>query len=350
MEENFHIGGKEAITIINNIKDGLLVFDSRGNVVLVNPMVEKLFNVKSSDILGKRINNFITFPKIKYLFYLLGEGIKEVEKKELKIKDDLVLEVTVIPVEINDNNLSKMVIIHDITKEKMADRMKTEFVSVAAHQLRTPLSAIKWIFERLINDKSLNLKEGQKKIIKEGLDSTNRVISIVNDLLDIVRIEEGREVYKLIPYNLEKVAQSVIETYREIIKKKNIKFEYNVLNRKLPKVKIDPQKIYLVIQNLLDNAIRYSPPGGIVSINIMSDGKDVKFSISDTGIGIPKKEKDSIFKKFFRGSNATKAHTEGNGIGLYIAKNIIEAHGGKIWFDSEENKGTTFYFTLPIKK
>lgn len=347
MEE---IGKNEILAILENIEDGLIVFDKKGKVSLVNSAAENFFEVKREDILGRGINDFLKFQKLKYIFYLLGEEIKEVYRKEMDLGDNLILEVTVTLINSQGNNLGKVVILHDVTREKTADKMKTEFVSVAAHQLRTPLSAIKWIFEKLSEDRSLKLNEKQQKLIREGIDSADRVISIVNDLLDIVRIEEGREVYKLASSDFEKVLNSVIETYQEVMKKRNIKFEYYAPSRKLPKIKMDPQKISLVVQNLLDNAIRYTPPGGIVRVEVEADREKLKFSISDTGIGIPEKEKIHVFKKFFRSSNAIKFQTEGNGIGLYIAKNIIKAHGGEIWFESEENKGTTFYFTLPIKK
>ena len=341
---------EELGAILENIEDGLVVFDEGRKVSLANRAIEKFFGVKEKDIIGEKIDNFLKFPKLKYLLYLLGEEIKEVYRKELRLDDNLILEVTVTPLNFQNKKIGKVVVMHDVTREKMIDKMKTDFVSVAAHQLRTPLSAIRWIFEKLIEDKSLKLTEGQRKIIKEGMDSADRVISIVNDLLDIVRIEEGREVYKFAPSNFEKILEQVIETYREVLKKRNIKFEYYAPNKKLPKVKMDPQKISLVVQNLLDNAIRYTSSGGIIRVSLEANDSNLKFSISDTGIGIPEREKNSVFKKFFRGSNAIKFQTEGNGIGLYIAKNIIEAHGGKIWFESEENKGTTFYFTLPIKK
>jgi signal transduction histidine kinase len=133
------------------------------------------------------------------------------------------------------------------------------------------------------------------------------------------------------------------------MKEKQIQFEFRVLPKKLPKVKIDPEKISLVIENLLDNAIRYNLVGGTITISLDLKNDEIEFSIEDSGIGIPESEKSNIFQKFFRASNALKKETEGSGLGLFVAKNIVEAHGGKIWFESEEGKGTTFHFTIPIK-
>jgi two-component system sensor histidine kinase VicK len=138
----------------------------------------------------------------------------------------------------------------------------------------------------------------------------------------------------------------VIDLYKEEIKKKNLNFQFKK-PKKLPKVKVDVEKIYLAIQNLLENAIRYNKVGGEIEIILKEKEKEIEFSIRDTGIGIPKNQQSRVFTKFFRGSNAIRMETEGSGLGLFIAKNIIEAHGGRIWFESEEGKGTTFYFTLP---
>jgi signal transduction histidine kinase len=147
--------------------------------------------------------------------------------------------------------------------------------------------------------------------------------------------------------DLGSICQSMFDAYQEEIKRKNLEFTFNK-PQELPKVNVDVEKISLAIQNLLDNAIRYTPSGGKITVSLETKGNYIEFSIKDTGIGIPKTQQERIFTKFFRGSNALKTETEGSGLGLFIVKNIIEAHGGKIWFESEEGKGTTFYFTLPV--
>jgi PAS domain S-box-containing protein len=343
------IDKEKTLAIINNLTDGLMVFDIENKLLLINPAVKKFFEVKEKEILGKSIVEFSDFHNLKYLFYLLGKEIKKVYRKELKIRENLILEVTTIPIVIKGEKTGTIAILHDITREKTVEKMKTEFVSITAHQLRTPLSAIKWIFEGMLKEKSLKLSEEQKKIVQEGFISVERIIALINDLLDIVKIEEGKYLYKFNFSNLEEITQSVIKSYQEMIRKKGLQFEFKILSEKLPKVRVDAEKISLAIQNLADNAIRYTPPGGMVIVGLKSNKREMEFSIQDSGIGIPKDQQKNIFKKFFRGSNALRTETEGNGLGLYIAKNIIEAHGGKIWFQSEEGKGATFYFTLPLK-
>jgi len=339
---------EKTLTIIDNLADGLMVFDKEGKLSLINPVAQKFFGVKK-EILGKSIVEFLNFPNIKKLFYLLGEEIKEVFRKELEIGENLILEITSLPILKEGKKLGSLIILHDITREKTIENMKTEFVSISAHQLRTPLSEIKWTLEILSEEKLGKLTGEQKEILKKAYDSNKRMLVLVDDLLDVVRIEEGKRLYKLAPSNLEEVVQSVIESYQEKIREKQIKFEFRVSSKKLPKIKIDAEKMSLAIQNLLDNAIRYNLPGGMITIALNSTEKEIEFSIEDTGIGIPNDQQKNIFKKFFRGSNAVKMETEGNGLGLFIVKNIVEAHNGKIWFQSEEGKGTTFYFSLPLK-
>ena len=243
-----------------------------------------------------------------------------------------------------------LVILHDITREKMVERMKTEFVSLAAHQLRTPLSAIKWTLRMLLDGDLGEITAEQRDFIEKTYSSNERMIALINDLLDVTRIEEGRYLYKPILTDFEPICQFVINSYQDEIKRKKLKLEFKKPEKKLPQVKVDVEKIRLVIQNLLDNAVRYTPAGGEIIISLAQAKKAIEFSIKDTGIGIPKDQQERVFSKFFRGTNVIRMETEGSGLGLYITKNIIEAHGGKIWFESGAGKGTTFYFSLPTKE
>ena len=234
-------------------------------------------------------------------------------------------------------------------REKAIERMKTEIVSLTAHQLRVPLSAIKWMLKMLLSGDLGRITQKQKGFIEKIYDSNEKMISLITELLDVARIEEGRYIFKTALSDMEKVVLSIISLYKKEIERKKLKFEFEKPEKKLPKIQIDEEKIKLAINNLLDNAIKYTLPGGRVKIGLSYGIKEIGFRIQDSGVGIPKNQQKRVFSKFFRGSNITKTETEGIGLGLFIIKNIIEAHGGKIWFKSKENKGTTFYFTLPIK-
>jgi len=240
-----------------------------------------------------------------------------------------------------------MIILHDITREREIDRMKTEFVSIAAHQLRTPLSAIKWTLRMLLDGDVGQLSQEQAEFLEKGYRSNERMISLINDLLNVARIEEGRFLYSLTYQSLEEIIEKVIEGLSGLVKEKKLKLVFNKPKKTLPKVKVDKEKIELVIQNLLDNAIGFNNSGGQVTISVKCDKMKLEVMVQDTGVGIPRSQRKRIFAKFFRADNAIKLETEGTGLGLFICKNIIEAHGGKIWFESQEGQGTTFWFTLP---
>jgi len=212
--------------------------------------------------------------------------------------------------------------------------------------LRTPLSAIKWTLKMILDGDLGSLTKEQREFLEKTYQSNERIINLINDLLNVTRIEEGRYIYKPQTTEILPIIESLLKSYEGMIQKKNLTLELKK-PPKLPKVKVDIEKISLAIQNLLENAIIYNVPNGKIEITLEDKGEEIQISVKDTGIGIPKDQQQRMFTKFFRGSNAMKIDTEGSGLGLFITKNIIDAHGGKIWFESEEGKGTTFYFTLP---
>ncbi len=340
----------ETLTIISNFADGLLVFNRESKLSLINPKAIECFKAEAKKIIGKSVSELGQIPVFRPLTNILGADLTKVFRKEITLRENLVLEVTILPLLEKKEKIGTLVIVHDITREKLIEKMKTEFVSLAAHQLRTPLSAIKWTLKMLLDGDLGEITKEQKGFIEKTYQSNERIISLINDLLDVTRIEEGRYIYNPQPFQIEKVVQSVIDFYQEEIKKKKLKFEFKKPKKKLPKVKIDAEKMKLVIQNLLDNAIRYTSLGGEVTVSLKDIKKGIEFQIHDTGVGIPKDQQERVFTKFFRAANAIRMDTEGSGLGLYIAKNIIEAHDGKIWFESQEEEGTTFYFTIPIKE
>ena len=339
----------KTLAVITNFVDGLLMFDAESKVSLINPRAETFFNVKGRDIIGRPILELSTFPTIEPIVRLVREETKGVFRKEVQVGKDSVLEMSTVPIMREKERLGTLIILHDITREKIIERMKTEFVSLAAHQLRTPLSAIKWTLKMLLDGDLGAITNEQKDFIGKTYQSNERMIHLINDLLDVARIEEGRYIYKPTITNLETIVQYVTNSYQEETERKKLNLKFLKPKTKLPQVSVDVEKIKLVIQNLLDNAIRYTPSGGQVTISLKSGIKEIELAVADSGVGIPQGQKTRVFTKFFRAPNVMRMDTEGSGLGLYITKNIIEAHGGKIWFKSEEGKGTTFYFTLPIK-
>ncbi len=337
--------------IITNFADGLMILDKENKIILINPEGERFLDVNAKEVEGKILGALIKKPSLKKLAELLSakETKEGLFRKEISFKKptERVLEATTVSLAPGEENV---VILHDISREKLIERMKTEFVSLAAHQLRTPLSAIKWTLRMLLDGDLGKITEEQRGFIEKTYRSNERMISLINDLLDVTRIEEGRYLYKPVLTQIENVVQFVIDSFKEKIRRKKIKLEFKKPRKKLPEVKVDVEKVRLAINNLLDNAIRYTPVGGRVTASLKCGKKEIELSVKDTGVGIPEDQKERVFTKFFRGANVMRMETEGTGLGLFITKNIIEAHGGRVWFESEENKGSVFHFTLPIKK
>ena len=241
-----------------------------------------------------------------------------------------------------------MKIFYDTTREKAIDKMKSDFISIAAHQLRTPLSAIKWVIRMILDGDAGKLNKEQQELLDKGYLSNERIIRLVNDLLNVSRIEEGKfgfnfkkedflEVLAIAISNIESLAT---KNHQELIVKKP---------SKLPKIFLDKERMIMVLQNLLSNAIKYTPEYGKIKVIVKVDKQNLNVKINDQGVGIPAEDQPKLFSKFFRAANVVKLETEGTGLGLFIVKNIIEKHNGQVSLKSEEGKGTEVNFSVPIR-
>jgi len=342
----------KTLAVITHLTDGLLVFDKENRLSLINHQAEKFLNIKTKEVMGRSVSGLADLPNFKILGDLLGPEIKSVFRKELNLGGNFIIEVSTEPMLPKGEKLGTLVVLHNISREKMVEKIKSEFVSLAAHQLRTPLSAIKWTLKMLLDGDLGEITEEQRDFIEKTYQSNERMIGLINDLLDITRIEEGRYLSKPVLASFEEIVTSVLDFCQQEIIRKEINLELEKPQIKLPQASMDVEKIKLVVQNLIENAIKYTPLGGkiTVSVGYREDKKEIIFSVKDTGVGIPKDQQSRVFTKFFRGANVMRMETEGSGLGLFISKNIIEAHGGKIWFESKEGQGTTFYMVLPVEK
>ena len=241
-------------------------------------------------------------------------------------------------------------------KLQTLEEAKSKFISVATHQLRTPLAAIKWTLDMTAKGQLGPVNDDQKKFLLQGLTSTNRVISIVNDLLKVDSIDADQADYNFAPTDLVKLISNLIFEFNSQAALKKINFVFLKPQTAVPLVEIDADKIRMVVENLIDNAVKYTPENGQVTVKISDEQLNraegsLVVSVTDSGIGIPASETDKIFHKFFRASNAIKAEPDGSGLGLFIARDIIEKHGGAIWFENQSGsgpQGTVFSFTLPL--
>lgn len=238
-------------------------------------------------------------------------------------------------------------VIQEIEQMARVNKMKTEFVFVASHQLRTPLSAILWETELLLTKHQEGMNEKQK----QGLESisllSGRMARLVSDLLDVARIDQGRLTLKKDDVNFAEITKEIIKLLEPLIKAKELEVVFES-SEDDARVLGDREKLKLVIENLLSNAVKYTLNHGRIEIKIEQSKGFLIFSVKDNGVGIPESQHKMVFNKFFRSDNVVKYQTDGTGLGLYIAKNIVEQSGGKICFQSKEDKGTTFSFSLPI--
>jgi PAS domain S-box-containing protein len=344
---------EKTLAIVDNFADALFFFNNNRRAEIINPEAERVFNIKASENIGKSFSELKEKDDgLKVVFESIEEEEgREVFRKEACLVKDVFVEVTSIPIIQNNEMIGVLVDVHDITREKNIEKVKTEFVSLAAHQLRTPLAGIKWTLETVLEEKEeANLPEEIVEFIKKASEANNRMVSLVNDLLNVTRIEEGRYVYEPKNVDMKKVIEASLKEHKEEIEKKGIKFSLTQPEEEVSFVKADEEKLTVVVQNFLDNALKYTKQGEIsLKLEELKEGK-IRVSISDTGVGIPEEEKRKMFNKFVRGENVQRMDTEGSGLGLFISKNIIEAHKGEIGFDSKEGEGSTFFFTIPVAK
>src|SRR3989344_300694 len=230
------------------------------------------------------------------------------------------------------------------------DQAKSSFISIVAHQLRTPLSGVKWTMNMILGETLGPLSVEQRSFLMKCYESNERMIILINDMLGADRIDSEKLKYHLVPTQILDLMDNVLFEMTSLISKKKLQMSVVNKDRSLPQVLIDTEKMRAVLQNLLENAVKYTPDGGKVEINYKVVGDFIQVTIRDTGIGIPEDERKNIFNRFFRAKNAVKIETDGSGLGLFIAHGIIEKHGGKIWFESNQEGGTAFHFTIPISK
>ena len=230
-----------------------------------------------------------------------------------------------------------------------ASRMKSEFVSIVSHQLRAPLSNLRWVIDLLMSGRLGPIEEKQTEYFKLLKENSSRMRDLVSDLLVVSKIESATLPLNQEKFFLAEVVQNIIAQYNLFAKASNIEIKFDS-GKALPQIFADQAQLRLVLENLLDNAIRYVREKGVIQISLAQKESKIYFEIKDSGVGIPKEDQKYIFRKFFRAKNVLRHQTQGSGLGLYIAKSIIEKSGGKIGFISQEGQGSTFWFTVPIAR
>lgn len=334
-------------SVLSYMTDGVIATDRYGHVILMNNRSEELLRIYRQNVLGELITKLLKIEE-EYTLEDLFESEESMildfssEEEKLLIRANF----SIIKKENGEPN-GLIAVLHDVTEQEQIDEERREFVANVSHELRTPLTTMKSYLEALAEG-AVEDKELAQKFLGVTQNETERMIRLVNDLLQLSKLDAKDTSFNIEVTNYVTFIEDVIDRF-EMSKTQNIEFI-----RKLPKrpiyVYIDPDKMTQVVDNIISNAIKYSPEGGSITIKVMVKGRHIITGIKDQGVGIPKENLSRVFDRFYRVDRARSRKLGGTGLGLAISKEIVSAHGGEIWADSEWNKGTTIYFTLPVNK
>ena len=343
--------------LFESMGEGLIATDKAGKITLINDNARAILDLIGTDVDDQPVTKVVNLydnEKLVHADKRIEHHVLHTKKPQASIFSfhkkegkPIMVNLDVNPIMVGGELSGIVMVIRDVTHEREVDRMKTEFISLASHQLRTPLSAIKWFSEMLVSGDAGKLKPEQLDFAQNIYTSSERMIELVNSLLNISRIESGRIIIDPRPTDLSELVKGIINDLGPKIEEKQHTLVVSV-HKNLQKINLDPHLVGQVYLNLLTNAIKYTPKGGEISVFVSRKGDQVVSQITDNGYGIPKAQQDKVFQKFFRAENAVKVETDGTGLGLYLIKAVVESSGGKIWFESAEGKGTTFWFSLPL--
>jgi PAS domain S-box-containing protein len=343
--------------IINAIPNGLLASSRDGNIFLVNEETEKLLGLNADKLIGRFINQVLPFFEKNSPTNSNSDGLLLKPMQTGRItrvftyespadKQKVTIENTANPIKVDSDIVGFVNIIRDKTQEQETERAQKEFVSIASHQLRTPITSIKWNAELLLSAENLDkdLKDAADDIYKEN----NRMEKLVNALLNLSRIDLGTIKFVTKEINFTEYIDTLLKTLNSEILKNNLTIQKDITIDK-PIIN-DPVYTDIIIGNILSNAVKYTPPNGNISIKAytINENNKIHIEIADNGLGIPVAQQTQIFGRLFRADNARNSQTDGNGLGLYVVKKLVEAMSGNVWFQSEENKGTIFFIELPL--
>jgi PAS domain S-box-containing protein len=343
--------------LIKSMSDGIIVRDQSLKIIKINPALTELIGYSEEDLLGYEVPEVIPVRHLSGRPLLPREytGARTIKSGKAasgtynwthKDGSILIVDVVTSPYMIDSQLAGTVTIVRDVSDRVAIDKAKTEFVSLAAHQLRTPLSSINWYLEMLKDDKAGQLTKNQQDYLSEIVTANQRMVALVNDLLNASRIDLGTFAIRPVPTDIEEVINSVLSELSNEITRKALHIT-TAFTGAIDRYQIDPQLARIVFQNLIGNAVKYTPKGGSIDIYAILDYQKLLITIDDTGYGIPASQQDKVFNKLFRADNVVRRDTEGTGLGLYLVKAIVEKSGGTIDFVSKLNQGTTFTVIFP---
>lgn len=347
-----------AEALFTSIGEGAIATDEFGKITRMNPRALDILGASRKEMIGawfpKKIKCITSDGKPVSLIdrpitraFLTGKTVSEKGWYQHKDGHMIPVAITVSPVVLDGKPVGAIEVFRDITVEAEIDKLKSDFISLASHQLRTPLSAIKTYSHMLIDGYMGEVSAAQKKSLRTIIAGTNRMNELISTLLNITRLESGNMVANIKDVYPMRLLEEIVKEHALAAANNDIHLSFTTPRKTDCTLKTDALLFKEIISNLVSNAIKYTPEGGKVTIACKNRPRDIQFTITDTGYGIPLHAQEQIFSKFFRAQNVVRQETSGTGLGLYLVKGIVDALGGKIWFESEEGKGTVFYVSLP---
>jgi two-component system phosphate regulon sensor histidine kinase PhoR len=329
--------------VLENMADGVLITDEVGQVRLINPAAAWLLGVNEARALGFSFAQVVRHHQLVELWEQCRESDREqVEAVEFS-RHGLFLQVIVTPFQEADAR-GFLVILQDLTRVRKLETVRRDFISNISHELRTPLAGLKALVETL-RDGAAEDPQAAERFLDRMDGEVDTLTQTVQELLELSRVESGQAPLRLSPTPVEDVVVRPIERLRPQAERGEVEITV-ILAPMLPQVLADAERVQQVVTNLVHNAIKFTPPGGTVTVSAAVHGDETLISVKDTGVGIAAEDLPRIFERFYKADRARSGG--GTGLGLAIAKHIIQGHGGRIWVESVEGEGSTFYFTLPI--
>ena len=338
-------------SVLSHMSDGVVATDRRGKVITINDMALSLLGISKEAAIGQNILNLLDIEK-DYTLRKILESTEEllIERKESKYGATMIIRVEFSMIRRESGFISGLVaVLHDVTEQEQNERDRREFVSNVSHELRTPLTSMRSYIETL-SEGAWQDQEMAPRFLKITLDETDRMIRMINDLLDLSRMDNGNLKLNIEMVNFNEFVNFVLDRFDVIIS--NSEKKYRIVREFTQRplfVEVDTDRMIQVIDNIMNNAIKYSPDGGKITVRLMETHNNVILSITDQGLGIPKKDISRIFERFYRVDKARARKQGGTGLGLAISKEVVKALGGTIWATSIENYGSTFYISLPYE-
>ncbi len=339
-------------SVLTHMTDGVIATDRRGKVITINEMALSLLGVKNEDAIGESILTLLDLEE-EYTLRKLLEAQEELlldrSKSDLE-EDRMILRADFAMIRRESGFISGLVVVlHDVTEQEKTAEERRQFVSNVSHELRTPLTSVRSYLEAL-DEGAWQDEEVAPEFIQVTLGETDRMIRMINDLLNLSRMDSGNQQLDLEFVNFNELVDYVLDRFDMMITNQNKKYTIirDFTERDLW-VEIDTDKIMQVIDNIMNNAIKYSPDGGKITVHLLETHNNIVLSVTDEGLGIPKKDLEKVFERFYRVDKARARKQGGTGLGLAISKEVIKAHKGSIWVESIEGKGSTFSFSLPYE-